>query len=322
MESKLFGRDAESMLQEYLPVNVNLRYETLSSHLALVEQRYILPLIGRIFYDHLVAASSSSSPKEVELRKMIRFAMLRLALWKGFDVINSNISDTGMSSGTEKDSRLFRYQEEGLRVSLKNEGFDYLDSILAFLEENAPDFPEFSGSDYKLSNVHSLIRNTAEFQECYDIDNSRLVFLKMKKYVRDVELIKLQHRIGAAFYQELVRCDRNVEKYASILRPIMLFVVYSAVAEGIDELHKLPTEKGLVFEVSSMDGVEVSPVEYARVMETRAALASKAEQYMSSAIHYIREHKEDYPRYVDFAGDSPDNDIVKFNNKNRKIFVV
>lgn len=329
MEPKLFtpqfNEHAEE-LKKYLPVNINLRFETVASPLALCEETYLRPLLGKSLFNRMVTyvddnPTLAGEDPDGTLIDKARFALIRLSIWKDYDIIAANISDTGVSAEVDKENRLFRYQEENLKRTLKEEGFNYLDSILEFLEENSQDFPEFDQSQYKLSNVQSLIRNTAQFQECYNIDNSRLVFLKMRDYIRDVELIELQHRIGADFFNELLSADESDIKYGTILPAIRHYIVYAALAEGIGELHKMPTEKGLIFETTTMDGVQETPVYRAQVMESRARFAERADQYLAAALYVIGKHPSNYTNYVNFAGDSPEDGIIHRDNTNRKIFL-
>lgn len=329
MEPKFFTSQFNERAEEfkrYLPVNINLRFETVASPLILCEETYIRPLLGKTLFTALAEFVGNNptlpdgNPKS-DLVDKVRFALLRLAIWKDYDVIAANISDTGVSSMVDKENRLFRYQEENLKTTLKEEGFNYLDSILEFLEEKSQDFPEFEHSQYKLSNVDSLIRNTAQFQQCYDIGGSRLVFLKMRDYIRDVEHIELQHRIGHEFFEELLEADESDIKYGTILPAIRHYVVYAALAEGIGELHKMPTEKGLVFETSTMDGVQITPVYRAQVMESRARFAQRAEQYLACALHTIGLHPSNYPNYINFAGNSPEDGVIHRDNTDRKIFL-
>ena len=347
MKPRLFSEALNERADEfkkYLPVNINLRFETVASHLALCEENYIRPLLGDSLFSRLVdfyaaqlvtaddssvsevvAAGDSSEEDSVDseqqLLDMVRFALVRLAIWKGYDVISAVISDTGVSQEVDKENRLYHYQEENIKRSLKNEGFDYLDNVLGFLEKHVEEFPEFADSPYKLSAVHSLIRNTRMFDECYDIAGSRLVYLKMRQYVRDVELIDLQHRIGTDFYAELLDADESEAKYKAIMPAIRRYVVYTAVAEGIGELHKLPTEKGLVFESSTLEGVSESPVTHSQVAETRMLLAKKAEMYLASALNYMTQHKSDYPNYIVFAGESPVDGVIHRDNTGRKTWL-
>lgn len=329
MELKLFTAQFNTRAEEfkkYLPVNINLRYETLASHIALCEETYIRPLLGKPLF--LRMADFVSDHPDLpdgepcsELVHKTRFALIRLAVWKGYDIIAANISDTGVSAEVEKENRPFRYQEENIKRTLKEEGFNYLDNILEFLEENSQDFPEFGQSQYKLSNVQSLIRNTAMFHTMYNIDNSRLVFLKMQQYIRDVELIELQHRIGPAFYRTLLTADESDTHYTDVLKYVRMYVVYRAVAEGIGELHKMPTEKGLLFETTTMDGVQETPVYRAQIAETRVRCTQRAEQYLSAALNILKRSPADYPEYADFAGDSPADGVIHIDNTNRKIFL-
>mgnify|MGYP002623641224 CR=1 FL=1 len=329
MKPTLFRPEQNLEAEEFkrhLPVNINLRFETLSPHLALCEETYLRPLLGKALFNRMAAYIDDNptlpdGTPDCTLIDKARFALIRLALWKGYDIIAANISDTGVSTEVDKENRPFRYQEENIKRTLKEEGFNYLDNILEFLEENAQEFPEFGQSPHKLSNVASLIRDTRTFNTYYNIDNSRLVFLKMRYYLRDVELIELRHRIGADFYRELLSADETEARYAAILTAIRSFVVYRAVAEGIGELHKLPTEKGLLFETSTMDGVQQTPVYRAQILETRQRLAERAEQHLAAALHHLAAHADLYPNYTAFAGNSPADGVIHRDNTNRKTFL-
>ena len=329
MQPRLFNslyNDRAEEFKKYLPVNINLRFETIASHIALCEENYIRPLLGSALFERLASyyAAHPTLPTDdadKQLIEKVRFAIIRLAIWKGYDIISANISDVGVSAEVDKENRLYRYQEENIKRTLKEEGFNYLDNILLYIEENDTDYPEFASSGHALSSTQSLIRNTKMFDECYQIGGSRLVFLKMRPYIRDVELIELQHRIGPDFYRELLSADETVTKYSAILPYIRLYVVYSAVASGIGELRKMPTEKGLLFETSSMEEVQLQQVTRRDLTETRTMLMHKAEQYMAAAIHTIKLHPDDYPDYIGFAGDSPEDGIIRRDNTNKKTFL-
>ncbi|MBO4654649.1 MAG: hypothetical protein J5644_03805 [Bacteroidales bacterium] len=329
MQPKLFNssfNDRAEEFKKYLPVNINLRFETIASHIALCEENYIRPLLGSALFERLASyyADHPTLPTDdadKQLIEKVRFALIRLAIWKGYDIISANISDVGVSAEVNKENRLYRYQEENIKRTLKEEGFNYLDNILLYIEEHDTDYPEFDSSGHALSSTQSLIRNTKMFDECYQIGGSRLVFLKMQQYIRDVELIELQHRLGSDFYKVLLTADENELRYSSIMPAIRLFVVYYAVAEGIGELHKLPTEKGLLFETTSMEDVQVSPVYQNQIMETRARCIERANQHLAFVIYFLKNHPSDFPEYTSFAGDSPEDGVMHFDNTNKKIFL-
>lgn len=329
MTPQLFSRDLNLQAEEikrYLPVNINLAFETVAPHLAIAEENYILPALGGRLFSRLSQYYAShplleDDTPEAELIGKVRFAEVRLAIWKGYDIINANISDTGVGTAVDKDNRLYRYQEENVKSTLRNEGFDYLDNILAYLDEHGDTFPEYAESEFAAAARRTLVSTTKQFNSCYNIGSSRLVFVKMLQYVRDVELLRLQQRIGAAFYGELLAADESEAKYAAILPDIRRFIVYAAVAEGIGELHKIPTDKGLVFESSDADGYASEPLERARLADTALQFARKADLYLDSAINRIKQNKDDYPLYTAFAGDSPADGVIRIDNSKRKIFL-
>jgi len=87
---------------------------------------------------------------------------------------------------------------------LKNQVFNQLDTILEYLEKHISHFPEFKKSKYYTISKNTFIPDTATFNEIYDINNSRLVFLKMKYFVKDVENIELLFRLGDAFVLDIL----------------------------------------------------------------------------------------------------------------------
>lgn len=329
MKPKLFKfteNERAAEIKQYLPVNINLRFETLAPFLAACETKYLQPLIGRTLIDDLAAYYTDITQHDEEsvmqgLLDISRTAVVRLALWSGFDTIATQISDTGFSSAIEKDNRLFRYQEENLKRSLKEEGFDGLDAVMEYLEEHSTSIEHITTAPYRATLTRTLVPTTKIFNQYYNINSSRLVFLKMRNYVRDVEELELCHRLGREFYNELLAADASVQKYAAILPNIRCYVVYRAVADGIGELHKMPTEKGLLFETSSMDGVQESTVSRSQLMETRAQFAQKAERYLETAIFYIKAHRDDYPNYFLHAPNDPADGIIHRGNTNRKTFL-
>ncbi|MDD4847307.1 MAG: hypothetical protein PHR53_00880 [Bacteroidales bacterium] len=314
-------------LKKYLPVNVNLSFKTLSPYLASAEKKYIIPLLGNALFSRLVSyyqAVSATPPSEnaatfptvyAELLSFVQFSLVRLAYWSGYDVLSVSLSDSGASTKVAKENQLYRYQHEAVKRSLKTEGFDELDVVLEWVQTFATDFPEYS------LTATSLIRNTTMFNDIYNINRSRLVFLKMVYYMTDVEQIDLRHRLGNAFVEELISCDESLPKYASIMGNIRKFVVFQSLKQGVSELKKLPTEKGILFEQNAEYSDNQLPEE--ELQHTIKWFGDKAERYLSAALQYINNNINQYPAYAAFAGaQAPVNTIYKRDNTNRKTFVV
>ena len=325
MEPKLFDKNKKnpSEIQKHLPVNVNTTFEVISPFLGQCEIRYIVPLLGKALFDKLVSHYQSEEKNEEydKLIDYIQFSLVRLAYWHGYDVLSVNLSDAGAKSMAGRENQLYRYQHENIKKSLKNEGFDQLDIVLDFLYENLETFKEFEESEYFQQNQKTLIRSIKEYNAIYNINNSRLVFQKMMYYVRIVEDTILCHRLGKAFVNELLTDTEN-EIYKNILPDIKKYIVFQSIAQGISELKKLPTDKGLVFDNQDPfggAGFADTPVPLNEVQQTMAFYSDTAERYLSAVIDYMKRNKEDYPLFFEFAGDdAPETTIFRRDNRNKK----
>jgi len=331
MTPKLFKAEYNTKAEEFkkfLPVNVTCSFRSIAPAIALCERKYLIPLLGEKLFNKLVNYYNTPKKKKQfclhELLTLCQFALIRLAFWQEYDILSVSLSDKGAADNAGE-SRLYRYQAEALKDNLKNEGFDQLDAILEFCETNLETLPEFLQSPCHLATENSLIKNTKEFNAIYYINSSRLVFLKMKYFVTSVEELQLRHQLGNAFCLELLTAEPTIEKYARILSGIKKFVVFMAIAEGIAELHQMPTDRGLIFQTAianRISEVQYAPVPPEELERIRKEYTKKAELYISGVIDTLKRYPTDYPAYFAFAGNNaPPTKNIRRDNTNKKIFV-
>lgn len=326
MNPQFFREEYNNKAEEFkkfLPVNVTLSFRSIAPAIALCENKYIVPLLGAPLFSRLVNDYHSENPPNVVLQELLslcQFALIRLAFWQEYDILSVSLSDKGASDNAGE-NRLYRYQSEALKNNLKNEGFDQLDAILEFCEKNIAELSEFRKSPCYLSSYNSLIKNTREFNEIYNINNSRLVFLKMKYYISSVEDLEARHHLGDTFYNELLSADPTQEKYKRIIPNLKKFIVFASIYEGIAELHQLPTEKGLIFQSAISNRVseeQYAPVPVKEIERTRNDYKQKAEKYIAAVINTLKQYPEHYPAYIEFAGlNAPTTNIRRDNNRKR-----
>jgi hypothetical protein len=327
MQPKLFVETENSKdFKQYLPVNVNTTFETLAPNLGLAEEQFIKPLLGTTLYNEVVSRYQTDdlpTPWNTLLNHL-KFGEIHIAYYLGYSVLSVQIDDGGASSKSGEGQRLFRYQEENLKNYFRETGFNILDSALDDLYTHPDIFPSFAESTFYKKAQQTLIPTTEILNECYNINMSRLVFLKIKYYIQMVEDIELRHHLGNDFVSELMNADPTESKYNAIIPYIRKYIVYQSIAKGIGELKKMPTEKGLIFESVgnfSFEGYNVTPVESKEIQESRRFYADTADQYLSTLTHYLKEHPNDYPNYNTYTkGNAPTNRIVHRDNKGKKMF--
>jgi hypothetical protein len=254
MQPHLFKKEGNADdFKKYVPVNVNTSFRTIAPYLGLAELNYIKPLLGDNLYTQLVGKYNDKKldKKWHQLLDYVKYSEIHLAFYLGWSVLSTSISDSGAEAKAADGKRLFRYQEVEVVESFKNNGFNILDTALNFLYENIKEFEKFKKSNFYKENQQTLVPTTAIFNAIYNINNSRLVFLKMRQYLKIVEDIELLHHFGREFVSELLAAKLDDSTYCFVAEKIRYYIVYLSVAKGIGELKKLPTEKGLIFEYTS-----------------------------------------------------------------------
>jgi hypothetical protein len=330
MTPKLFNSGANQKAEEIkrnLPVNLNTDFKTIAPFIAQVEQKYILPILGKQLFDALVLYYEQAGTAIESYEKLldyVQYATIYIAYWYGFDIISVSLSDAGAGTKIEGDKRLYRYQEDNIKSSLKNQGFDQIDLIVSFLEDNITTFPDFAASEYYPVLQNSLVPDTTTFNQFYYIDNSRLVFVKMRPYIEQTQEIDLCEQIGREMLEDMIE-HKNAPKYVAIMRLIQGFLVFKSLFYGITELGKLPTERGIMIEknttTGTIAGLIQQPINSKELETTQRIFNQKAESYMAACIRYIKTHKNEYPSFVDFAGeDAPEDSVIRRDNTNKSIF--
>lgn len=345
MESRFFSRDKNIDAEEfkkYLPANVQFGFDSINPALVNVEEIYIKKLLSKplfeklaAFYADSISESSTSgsgsvsgsgsgvvsSEKMSTLLELVQSCALKLAYWKEYPTLAVMITDSGAKAAVEKDSRLFKYEYYDIMKKLKNDGFDQMDIVINYLLENISDFEDFKGSVCYPNFAKSFVPTTELFDSIYNINGSRLVFLKLRQYISYVEDIELDLKIGTDFKNEIFAHITD-EKNKQIIDWIQKFVVYLAVANGISELGKDFTDRGVIFE-SLEDGMMKKQVMGKDLLKTMEQSRYIADQYISKCLQFMKKNLTDYPLFAEYIGESQDiTEQFKRDNNNKKSFFV
>jgi hypothetical protein len=196
--------------QRVVAVSTGLSWPRMAPLLQSAETDYLRPLLGvamthevnGIYWD---LEPPKRTPQEREVLRLAQRAVLNVALWVNFDVLSVRISDQGFQR-QESDSwhPAYKYQEDNLRQTFRNTGLNAIDQLLEYLEANIDLFPAFEQSPAYTVSKKAIVRNTAEVQEVYDINSSRLVFLRLRPIINQVEELTLQPAIGDTLYDALL----------------------------------------------------------------------------------------------------------------------
>ena len=289
-------------------------YERLKPHLFNAEQKYIMPLLQQEMYDELTQYHANTGKYKIYepgftmeptegvseedymhavLLWYAQHAIVNIAYHIGFDVLNSYISNTGFSRlESESTKSLFKYQEDNLKRYFLTTGLNSLDTMLHVLQEQKNHFEAFAGQIKKLQG--RIFPTTNEFNQAYNINNSRLIFMHLQQYIAKVEDIDMEREIGqenmeqifdALANQDETPLDDKTSRIVELLRPP---IAYLATAYLMSDTGAQISERGLFF--TGMRSINDSGLELPTEPEKVLALIERNKEIANQYLARLRRH--------------------------------
>ncbi|MFA6128253.1 MAG: DUF6712 family protein [Bacteroidales bacterium] len=307
-------------IRKYVPVSAATSFGNISAFIQSSEVSYIIPLLGEELYEQLLAyyTTPTTLPAGVTTGNKTQFdtlieyaqrALINLTYYSGFDFINTIMNDAGFhrqESDTEKG--LYKYQEDAVKSGFRNNGFNALDTMLGYIESNITTFPNFKTSTNYTLRKSSIIPDTHSFDLIFDISGSRLVFLKLSRFIAQVEDFEISALLGAKLYNlvktEIVK-DIPDGKITALIPYLRRAIAYLSVARASFQLGINVTDKGLFFE-SQASTLLNSAVSTPLTDQQYYLLATKSEktgnEYLELLRGFLLANATDYPLYVSPGG--------------------
>lgn len=313
-------------LNQFIPVSAALYFESVQSSLEDAWRLFVLPLLGEALAEEIEAYYDDEDPTALQLKVLneCQRAVANLAFWYNFDELNIRISDQGMqrqeSDGSFKQT--YKYQEDQLKTSFKNKGFNALDRVIDLLDKHQKDFPLYEQSPAYASRKSSIVRSTAEVDANYFINNSHLIFLRLKPIFKLVEESGLRAVLGESLYKDLLKAIKDGETNIGdttteeLRLRCVSFVVFTSIAELMQQTGTL-TDRGLYFEqIHEGDGnLSVKPARPGDLMIRVDNLRKNADTCLNQLMNFIQHY---LPAY--YKGRQSDV-LNRDNNHKRTMFL-
>lgn len=328
----------------------------LSTHLANAEITYIQPLLGNDMYAALLAyhddpdsykitditqydadfitgsgsaSTDDSGSGDIEanpsdlshaiLLYHTQRTIVFLAYWKGFESLNSTISDMGFRRlESEGMKSMYKYQEDNLRKFFFETGINGLDVILEVLEYRIQYFSAYKAQMYK--HKGRIIPDTKTFSNHYFINNSRIVFDRLRQHMKAVEELKLTPIVGADNMQFILTeigkeaPDARVTAILPYLRDV---VAYFSATMLMEESGAELTERGLyLFGIKSMTNSDLwVNTDEARVTYLINRNNKIGNEYIERLRVYLNQHSSEWNDY-----NNPRSRIPNRDNSGKRTF--
>lgn len=294
--------------KRFVPVSTGLSWVRMAPLLQNAQNEFLVPLIGKQLSDELDAIYTldPSERQDIEERALsiAQRAVVNLALYANFDALSLRITDQGFQRQSSDDWQpAYKYQEDNLRRSFANAGFNALDQLLIFFEDNIEEFEKYQTSPAYMTAARSIVKSTREVQEVYEINDSRIVFMRLRPVMLQIQELALQPAIGDKLYDGLMAWleegqttvdghEYNTETWEQLRTRCRKVVVMAAVEQLLRNTGTV-TERGAFFAQTASGGggnVLFVPVGDNRLSLMLSDAEKGKEGYISRLTTFVKTH--------------------------------
>ncbi len=200
----------QDTLKHYVGLNSEDDIEVMSAHIEEAQEEYITAYLGTELTEKLdgyvEAGKTPDDPKLNKLLKKTERPLSYFAYMIGTPFLDVILTQSGFAVMDSQGAGLAPASKDRV-ASLKNAITDLahksIERLLLFLEQNRADYPEWQNSDAYFEWNRYFVNTARAFHKICNIGNSRLMFLKMRQDMADMEQLHIEPAITAGLATEL-----------------------------------------------------------------------------------------------------------------------
>ena len=298
-------------MRTYLRMSLSEKEASWQPYVGPATDKYIRPVLGDVLLDALNADYNAATHDAdlVALLPYVQGALAKFTLLMAVPNLDLNISEGGFTVISSPNvAPASRERVNALMASLLEQGWDAIEILLRFLEENINDYASWETSDAYTLAIRNLVNSAVDFDKIFHIMQSRILFNRFRNSLDDVDNLIIKRNISADMFDALmadIRAGVISAENQKILPLLKRAEVFYAISENIDK--------------SKCEGVGVE-INNQFLKLDMDLMKYKARQYLDDALVIMKATPDDYPEYRDSA--QYQVAVTRFeNDADRKIFV-
>ena len=282
--------------KKHVTVAFNFDYEQIKPYIVKSERKYIKSIIGADQYEALTDATPNAESKTEEVFNLLEESSANLALFSYTLLGVIHISDAGFHISQNQNSTPAQWwQLRDLRRTLLETGNEAIDEALAIMEANPAEFTEWVESDNYTVFKELFVFQTSQFQRTYNIESSRITFLKLQPHLRKIEKKYFADWLGKVT-QDIIKATKSDEAKEA-LEIAQAASVSLCVASVANEGAFLFNANGLSMFLSEIPGEKKTGLSVEELQNLHQIKTQEGIQYLKE----LKKHLEKYPaKFVEF----------------------
>jgi uncharacterized protein (DUF2164 family) len=298
-----------SEIKNYLAIDQNTEIDSLQPFINEAEILFIKPLLGTAFYDELVADYDPVLANMTANNQLIMpFVQRSLAYYMAYLSINQmgvNFGDMGIQQQFGDNSQPApQWKVDKLMLSYIQQADVHAEKLLEYLEANANDTDTYASwytSTANTKNEGYMVNNTRIASLYIDINDSRRIFLRLKKRIKDIESNYIKRLICADQYNALVtqiKADSISAENEALIEKLRPIIAKMALYYTIPSLRISITDQGIMIYSSSDGIISKQAADKDQIKHLLDSLKSEPfgfEADQREADEFIKDNIADYP---------------------------
>lgn len=214
-------------------VNESIYLRSLEPFFDIAHERHMEDWLGVDLYNMLSDCVETQTflPEQTALLPYYRRALAWLALYEYHPHAAVQFSEAGlMRVESETHKTAYKYQESAkLRSTLQN-GYEALEKLILFLENNKADYPDWEDAPGYLRHHEVLLHTAAVFRIAQSKKITRHVFDLVRGIIEDVEQFAIVPLIGEDQYEALLTARKTGTWTTETMEKKVIYLLQRAVA--------------------------------------------------------------------------------------------
>jgi hypothetical protein len=303
---------------DYVPIQKHVSWNTLKPFIDTTEDA-LKALVSEAVFSKLKSGVWENvwATEYTNLLKLTKRCAAFGILIEAFPSLRSQVSELGIQQSYSDSADLNRpapvADAKLLLQSYQKQYYVASDRMLAFMEQNAHAFPEWTASPSYTEENYLYVRNTAEYQKFVHQVSSRKLYLALKPYLKNAERLFIESLLGTElssdlklFWLEAVKLNfKNLESlntqypvavYGELIEQIKPVVAFHALATGSVYLAMSIEAEGIfLLEYQTHETRKAN--DYRVIEALRQSTGEQARLYEQRLRDFLASHAETLPKY-------------------------
>lgn len=242
------------ILATYIAMDENMDFDPIADKFELAEYTYLKPLIGSFL--NTLDELDSSSGASIELNKVLKLAQAAVAyfgMYKAVPNMNIRITGNGFTvNNSTNQAPASQWRVDQLRADFLQNGYDSLDAMLAYMEENAAKLEAWKDSEARKALLSYIIPDPLVFDSKVKISASRITYEAMRALMVDVQETKIKGILTEDLYTELqtkMQGSNVKDDHLTLFKKLQPAVAHLTIAAALQTLPLRISMQSLVLDV-------------------------------------------------------------------------